>query len=106
MMLDALSCCLVLQIGLFVIVAVASVAAKAEPKPDVIAYSAPAAAVVATAPVASSATFFEQSFHGNFAPVVAASGYPTAYLAPPLAYSYPAYEPFVATAPAAAVLLK
>ncbi|XP_021712863.1 cuticle protein 12.5-like [Aedes aegypti] len=94
-------------IGLFVIVAVAvaSVAAKAEPKPDVIAYSAP---VVANAPVASSATFFEQSFHGNFAPVVAApalAGYPTAYLAPPLAYSYPAYEPFVATAPAAATVL-
>ncbi|XP_062550072.1 uncharacterized protein LOC134214771 [Armigeres subalbatus] len=87
-------------IGVFVVIAVASVAAKADPKPGVIAYSAP---VVATAPVVPSATFFEQSFHGNFAPaaaVVAAPGYPTAYLASPLAYSYSAYEPFVATAPA------
>ncbi|XP_055630980.1 uncharacterized protein LOC129771401 [Toxorhynchites rutilus septentrionalis] len=81
-------------ICLFALVAIASVSAKADPKPGVFAYTAPAAYV---APAV-----YEQTFHGNIAPA-AAFAYSSPYLAAPLAYS--AYEPYVAAAPAS-VLLK
>ncbi|XP_065086732.1 uncharacterized protein LOC135708559 [Ochlerotatus camptorhynchus] len=92
-------------IALFVVVAcVASVSAKADPKPQgVFTYSAPVVATTGYVAAPATATVFEQSFHGNFAPAVYADG---TYLAPPLAYSYSAYDPFVAAAAPVTVLLK
>ncbi|XP_035907795.1 cuticle protein 12.5-like [Anopheles stephensi] len=97
---------------LFAIVAVASVSAKADPKPGVFAYSAAPAAVVAApaAYVAEGAAVYERTFHGNTAPLAYtyAAPYAAQYVAAspyvagaPLAYS----APYVAAAPAQ-VLLK
>uniref|UniRef100_A0A182NJV8 Uncharacterized protein n=1 Tax=Anopheles dirus TaxID=7168 RepID=A0A182NJV8_9DIPT len=87
---------------LFAILAVASVSAKADPKPGVLAYAAAPAAVVAApaAYVAEGAAVYERTFHGNTAPL--AYTYAAPYVAAaPLAYS----APYVASAPAQ-VLLK
>ncbi|XP_053677428.1 cuticle protein 12.5-like [Anopheles nili] len=94
---------------LFAILAVASVSAKADPKPGVLAYAAAPATVVAAAPaayVAEGAAVYERTFHGNTAPL--AYTYAAPYVAAgPVAYSAPlAYSsPYVAAAPAQ-VLLK
>ncbi|XP_058122155.1 cuticle protein 16.5-like [Anopheles ziemanni] len=86
---------------LFAILAVASVSAKADPKPGVFAYAAPAAYVAAPAAyVAEGAAVYERTFHGNTAPL--AYTYAAPYVAAaPVAYS----SPYVAAAPAQ-VLLK
>ncbi|EDO64684.1 AGAP007156-PA [Anopheles gambiae str. PEST] len=88
---------------LFAIIAVASVSAKADPKPGVLAYAAAPAAYVAAAPaayVAEGAAVYERTFHGNTAPL--AYTYAAPYVAAaPVAYS----SPYVAAAPAQ-VLLK
>ncbi|XP_049546509.1 cuticle protein 12.5-like [Anopheles darlingi] len=91
-------------VALFAILAVASVSAKADPKPGVLAYAAPAAYVAAPAAyVAEGGAVYERTFHGNTAPLAyAAYAAPYPYAAAPLAYS----APYVAAAPAPAVLLK
>uniref|UniRef100_A0A182QGW6 Uncharacterized protein n=1 Tax=Anopheles farauti TaxID=69004 RepID=A0A182QGW6_9DIPT len=71
-------------ISLFVVVAVliGCASAKPEPKPDVLAYNVAGVPVVAAAPtVASYATVYEHSYHGNLAPA--------SYVA------YSTYDPFV-----------
>ncbi|XP_052861639.1 uncharacterized protein LOC128268554 [Anopheles cruzii] len=83
------------MIALVVLVTAVSLAgAKPEPKPDILVDSVP---VVAAAPaVASYATFYEQTFHGNLAPG-------PAYVA------YATYSPYVASVPVhvgASILLK
>ncbi|XP_053674401.1 uncharacterized protein LOC128724704 [Anopheles nili] len=83
--------------SLFVLVAIIAFAsAKPQPKPDVLAYNLAGVPVVAAAPaVASYATVYEQTFHGNLAPA--------SYVA------YATYDPFVPTLPVsvgAPVLLK
>ncbi|XP_058828302.1 cuticle protein 16.5-like [Topomyia yanbarensis] len=78
-------------ICLFAIIAVAAVAA--DPKPGVLAYSAP---LLAAAP---GAAVYERTYHGNFAPLAAYASAPyiaAPYAAAPLAYS----APYVAAAPA------
>ncbi|XP_052861363.1 uncharacterized protein LOC128268346 [Anopheles cruzii] len=80
---------------IFAILAVASVSAKADPKPGVLTYAAPAAYV------AEGSAVYERTFHGNAAPLAyAAYAAPYPYAAP-LAYS----SPYFAAAPAQ-VLLK
>ncbi|XP_053684374.1 cuticle protein 16.5 [Sabethes cyaneus] len=78
-------------ICLLVIVALASV--SAEPKPGVLAYSAPLVA-------APAAAVYERTYHGNIAPLAAAYAaapyVASPYVAAPLAYS----APYVAAAPA------
>ncbi|XP_058460476.1 uncharacterized protein LOC131436050 [Malaya genurostris] len=93
-------------ICLFVIIAIASGSARPNPKPDIITYSAPVLAadpdiVVTSDYVAPVATVYEQTFHGDVAPLIAA--YSTPYLTAPLVYS--PYESVVALAPGT-VLLK
>ncbi|XP_055601438.1 cuticle protein 16.5-like [Uranotaenia lowii] len=84
---------------LFAIIAVASV--SAEPKPGVLAYSAPlvaAPAAYAAAPaayVAEGGAVYERTYHGNIAPVAAYASAPYV-AASPFAYS----APYVAAAPA------
>ncbi|XP_058460967.1 uncharacterized protein LOC131436319 [Malaya genurostris] len=78
-------------ICLFVVIAVASI--SADPKPGVLAYSAP---LIAAAPASA---VYERTYHGNIAPLAAYAAAP--YFAAPLAYS----APYVAAA-AAPVLLK
>ncbi|XP_035793037.1 uncharacterized protein LOC118467098 [Anopheles albimanus] len=60
------------MIGLFVLVAIAALAgAKPQPKPDLLAYSidgVPVVAATAPAAVASYATVYEHTVHGNLAP--------------------------------------
>lgn len=76
------------QICLFVVLAVAGCAwAKPEPKPDILAYNVAGVPVVAAAApaVASYATVYEQTFHGNLAPA--------AYVA------YSAYDPYLSAVP-------
>ncbi|XP_041771248.1 uncharacterized protein LOC121593171 [Anopheles merus] len=85
-------------ICLLVVLAVAGCAwAKPEPKPDLLAYNVAGVPVVAAAApaVASYATVYEQTFHGNLAPA--------AYVA------YSAYDPYLSAVPvpvAAPVLLR
>ncbi|XP_058832318.1 uncharacterized protein LOC131690504 [Topomyia yanbarensis] len=90
---------------LLVIIAVASVSARPNPKPDIITYSAPVVVadpdVVVTSDFDVPVAVYEQTFHGSVAPLIAA--YSTPYLTAPLAYS--PYESVVALAPGT-VLLK
>ncbi|XP_050072938.1 uncharacterized protein LOC126561032 [Anopheles maculipalpis] len=84
-------------ISLFVVIAIVAFArAKPQPKPDILAYNVAGVPVVAAAPaVASYATVYEQTFHGNLAPA--------AYVA------YSAYDPYVSAVPVplgASILLK
>ncbi|XP_029727513.1 cuticle protein 16.5-like [Aedes albopictus] len=83
---------------LFAIIAVASV--SAEPKPGVLAYSAPLVAAAPAAFVSEGTAVYERTYHGNIAPVAPVAAYAAApYVAAPLAYS--AYSaPYVAAAPA------
>uniref|UniRef100_A0A182NJD1 Uncharacterized protein n=1 Tax=Anopheles dirus TaxID=7168 RepID=A0A182NJD1_9DIPT len=84
-------------ISLFVVIAIVAFAgAKPQPKPDVLAYNVAGVPVVAAAPtVASYATVYEHSFHGNLAP------------ASYVAYStYDPYVPYSAVPVGASILLR
>uniref|UniRef100_A0A182PW26 Uncharacterized protein n=1 Tax=Anopheles epiroticus TaxID=199890 RepID=A0A182PW26_9DIPT len=79
---------------LVVVIAIVGLAsAKPEPKPDILAYNVAGVPVVAAAApaVASYATVYEQTFHGNLAPA--------AYVA------YSAYDPYVPAVPVGASIL-
>uniref|UniRef100_A0A182ILZ0 Uncharacterized protein n=1 Tax=Anopheles atroparvus TaxID=41427 RepID=A0A182ILZ0_ANOAO len=83
--------------SLFVLIAIVALASgKPQPNPNLLAYNVAGVPVLAAAPaVASYATVYEQTFHGNLAPA--------SYVA------YSAYDPFVASVPvpvAASYLLK
>uniref|UniRef100_A0A182YEF4 Uncharacterized protein n=1 Tax=Anopheles stephensi TaxID=30069 RepID=A0A182YEF4_ANOST len=82
-------------ISMFVVIAIVALAgAKPQPKPDILAYNVAGVPVVDAAPaVASYATVYEQTFHGNLAPA--------AYVA------YSAYDPYLSAVPVgASILLK
>ncbi|XP_065093704.1 uncharacterized protein LOC135714296 [Ochlerotatus camptorhynchus] len=75
---------------LFAVIAVALV--SAEPKPNLVAYSAPLVAAAPAAFVSQGSAVYERTFHGNTAPFAPVAAYASApYVAAPLAYSaYPA----------------
>uniref|UniRef100_A0A182KFL5 Uncharacterized protein n=1 Tax=Anopheles christyi TaxID=43041 RepID=A0A182KFL5_9DIPT len=81
-------------ICLLVVIAIVGFAsAKPQPKPDILAYNVAGVPIVAAAApaVASYATVYEQTFHGNLAPAT--------YVA------YSAYDPFVSAVPVGASIL-